>query len=141
MTLFRIGTCNICYTHIIGIIFNSYNIPTQLDSTWLPDKEKVINSDLLGWLSGTHQVTKEVFAILENLGDRKYRWLQSIPIFKKLEDHHSAITSDDLLWYIQGKLSEEEFVLLKDIKIKWDSMVIPRALSRKINDAIKWIGK
>ncbi len=116
-------------------------MPTQLDNTWLPDKEKVINSDLLGWLSGTHQVTKEVLVILENLGDRKYRWLQSIPIFKKLEDHHSDITSDDLLWYIIRWLSEEEIILLKDVKVKWDSMVIPRALSRKINDAIKRIGK
>ncbi len=116
-------------------------MPTQLDSTWLPDKEKVINSDLLGWLSGTHQVTKEVLVILENLGDRKYRWLQSIPIFKKLEDHHSALTSDDLLWYISKGISLEDIILLKDIKIKWDSMTIPRVLSRKISEAIKWIAK
>ncbi len=111
-------------------------MPTQLDSSWLPGEEKEINSDLLGWLSGTHSVTKKVLAILENLGDMQYRWLQSIPILKKLQDRHSDLTSDDLLWYIKGGLSEEELILLKDIKIKWDSMVIPRGFSKKIRIAI-----
>ena len=58
--------------HIIGIIFNSHNMPTQLDNTWLPGLEKEINSDMLGWVSKTHEVTKEVENILKDLGDLRY---------------------------------------------------------------------
>jgi hypothetical protein len=111
-------------------------MPTQLDNTWLPGYEKALDTNLLGGLEGTTQVSKEVLRILKSLEWRKYRGLQTIPMIKLLMDNHSKISSDDLLWYISGTTTPEDMKLLADTIIRHTNIVIPRILSWKIQSAI-----
>ena len=114
-------------------------MPTQLNETWLPGKESIINTNILGWVSNAAPVSKEVMRILDELKDRKFRWLQSITVIKVLKDTHSKLTSDDLLWYIRtmDEKDTEDQQFLREIKIKDTNIVIPRALSHKIQALIE----
>ena len=111
-------------------------MPTQLDNTWLPEQEHIINSDIRSWYNNTTPVSKEVGVLLEKISDRIYRWLESVPVFKILQDHHSSLSSDDLLWYMQH-MTPAELSILKEIKIKGNDLIIPRELSREIELAIQ----
>lgn len=128
-----------------------FPMATELDNSLIPGRKKAPNSDLLGWISDkTCNITTEVRVHLEKLIDRKYRSeginhtksksFETVPVFKKLQDHHSKLTSDDLLWYIR-QMNEIELRELKNIKIKWEDMIIPRELSREIIKEIERMDK
>lgn len=114
-------------------------MPTQLNETWLPGREPEINTDILGGLTKTATISKEVKRILNDLEGRKFRLLQSITVIKVLKDTHSKLTSDDLLWYIRtmDKTDTEDQQFLREIKIKDTNIVIPRTLSKKIQALIE----
>lgn len=114
-------------------------MPTQLNETWLPGREPEINTDILGGLTKTATISKEVKRILDDLEGRKFRLLQSITVIKVLKDTHSKLTSDDLLWYIRtmDKTDTEDQQFLREIKIKDTNIVIPRTLSKKIQALIE----
>jgi hypothetical protein len=114
-------------------------MPTQLNETWLPGREPEINTDMLGGLTKTATISKEVKRILDDLEGRKFRWLQNITIIKVLKDSHSKLTSDDLLWYTRtmDEKDTEDQQFLREIKIKDTSLVMPRALSHKIKALIE----
>lgn len=114
-------------------------MPTQLNETWLPGREPEINTDILGWVSNTAPVSKEVQHLLDILGDRRSRGHQSIPAIKTIKDSHSKLTSDDLLWYIRtmDEKDTEDQQFLREVKIKDTNIVIPRALSHKIQALIE----
>ncbi len=42
-------------------------MPTQLDNTWLPGYEKALDTNFVGGLEGTTQISKEVLRILKSL--------------------------------------------------------------------------
>jgi hypothetical protein len=111
-------------------------MPTQLDSSWLPSYEVPIDSDIQGWIEKTSQVSGKVLEILEVLTERIIRWNQYFLRLKNIKDWHSKLSSDDLLWYIKRWLSTDEKIQIEDIKIKWDTIVIPRELSKKIQKSI-----
>jgi hypothetical protein len=48
-------------------------MPTQLNETWLPGREPEINTDMLGGLTKTATISKEVKRILDDLEGRKFR--------------------------------------------------------------------
>lgn len=108
---------------------------------WLPIWKSIIDTDMLGGLDGTRPTSKDIKKILDSVGGRIYRWLQSIPVLRILKDSHSKLTSDDLLWYLRGIgiNDTEDKIAIKEIKIKDDSIVIPRVLSTKIKLAIDWL--
>ncbi len=136
LTLLLIYTCNIFYMDIIFIIFNYWDMPTQLDSNWLPWYERKIDSDMQWWVYKTSQVSKKVLEILEILTERTIQWWQYFLKLKNIKDGHSSLLSDDLLWYIKWWLTTDERLLIEQIKIKWDNIVIPRELSTKIQKTI-----
>ncbi|MBC7503549.1 hypothetical protein H7169_01130 [Candidatus Gracilibacteria bacterium] len=111
-------------------------MPTQLDPTWLPGNEPILDSDILGGVYKTSRVSKKVSEIIEILSERVVQGTCYVFRIKNIKDSHSEIKSDDLLWYIRGGISEDEKKLLENIKMKGNNIVIPRELSGKISTAI-----